>query len=220
MSQNKEEKGVVYVLTNPRMPGLVKIGMTNRSNIKKRMKELYGTGVPVPFKCEYACLTDANRCKELEHALHIAFHPYRINSSREFFEIEPYQAISILKYQNQGGEDLTEEFIKDINSGLTPSDKTAIENEQKKQSKRPPLNYKKMQIPVGGVLVYDKDHSITCTVASDRKVLFEGELTSLSTITQKLQNKKYTPQPTPYWSYEGKPLSDIYDETYPMSEEE
>ena len=43
------EYGIVYLLTNPVMPGLVKIGMTTQEDIDKRMKELYTTGVPVPF---------------------------------------------------------------------------------------------------------------------------------------------------------------------------
>ena len=47
--------GYVYILSNPVMPGLVKIGMTERENLDARLKELYSTGVPVPFVCEYAC---------------------------------------------------------------------------------------------------------------------------------------------------------------------
>ena len=38
--------GIVYVLTNPAMPDLVKIGMTNRDTIDARMKELFNTSVP------------------------------------------------------------------------------------------------------------------------------------------------------------------------------
>ena len=45
------EYGIVYLLTNPVMPGLVKIGMTTQEGIDKRMKELYTTGVPIPFEC-------------------------------------------------------------------------------------------------------------------------------------------------------------------------
>ena len=78
--------GIVYVLTNPVMPGLVKIGMTTRDNLDTRMKELYGTGVPVPFKCEYACKVKSSDCAKIEKALHVAFAPDRINANREFLQ--------------------------------------------------------------------------------------------------------------------------------------
>ena len=45
--------GTVYVLTNPAMPDLVKIGKTTR-DISLRLSDLYTTGVPLPFECEYA----------------------------------------------------------------------------------------------------------------------------------------------------------------------
>ena len=48
------EYGIVYLLTNPVMPGLVKIGMTTQKEIEQRMKELYTTGVPLPFECQFA----------------------------------------------------------------------------------------------------------------------------------------------------------------------
>ena len=54
--------GIVYVLSNRVMPGLVKIGMTTRCEIDSRLKELYTTGVPVPFDVEYACEVDACDC--------------------------------------------------------------------------------------------------------------------------------------------------------------
>jgi len=49
------EYGIVYLLTNPVMPGVVKIGMTTREDMDARMRELYSTGVPVPFECRFAC---------------------------------------------------------------------------------------------------------------------------------------------------------------------
>lgn len=45
---------IVYVLTNPAMPGIVKIGKTNREDPQVRMSELYTTGVPLPFECAIA----------------------------------------------------------------------------------------------------------------------------------------------------------------------
>ena len=88
--------GIVYVLTNPVMPGIVKIGMTERSDIDKRLRELYTTGVPVPFECAYACMVNAKDCAKIEKALHKAFEPDRVNANREFFRIKPEQAIAIL----------------------------------------------------------------------------------------------------------------------------
>ena len=67
------EYGIVYLLTNPVMPGLVKIGMTTQEDIDKRMKELYTTGVPVPFECKSACKVKKSDCLKIEKALHKAF---------------------------------------------------------------------------------------------------------------------------------------------------
>jgi hypothetical protein len=40
-------EGIVYVLTNPAIPGMVKIGKTCRG-MAARLNELYSTGVPSP----------------------------------------------------------------------------------------------------------------------------------------------------------------------------
>ena len=54
---------IVYVLTNPAMPGIVKIGMTDRPDVQRRMGELYSTGVPLPFDCVIAReIEDLGRC--------------------------------------------------------------------------------------------------------------------------------------------------------------
>ena len=42
--------GIVYVLTNESMPGLVKIGMTDDTDPSARMGQLFSTGVPLPFE--------------------------------------------------------------------------------------------------------------------------------------------------------------------------
>ena len=76
------EKGIVYVLTNDYMPGLVKIGYTAQS-IKERLKELDKTGTPWPFRCHFAIETE--RYKEIEKLAHEAFAGYRVRENREFF---------------------------------------------------------------------------------------------------------------------------------------
>lgn len=59
-------KGYVYVLSNPCMPGIVKIGKTTRS-VEDRANELYQTGVPEPFKVEE--FFHSPDCHELEASL-------------------------------------------------------------------------------------------------------------------------------------------------------
>ena len=43
MTPTPQNYGIVYVITNPAMPDIVKIGMTNRDTIDARLKELFNT---------------------------------------------------------------------------------------------------------------------------------------------------------------------------------
>ena len=69
-------EGIVYVLTNPAMPKLVKIGKTGRG-VETRLNDLYTTGVPLPFECAYAARVED--MDKVEKAFHNAFGPYRVN---------------------------------------------------------------------------------------------------------------------------------------------
>ena len=42
--------GTVYVLTNPAMPNMIKIGKTTR-DVELRLADLYSKEVPLPFEC-------------------------------------------------------------------------------------------------------------------------------------------------------------------------
>ena len=74
---------IIYILTNPVMPDLLKIGRT--TNLEKRIKQLSSdTGVPVPFECYFAC--EVGNGIEVEKRLHFGFGDHRINPKREFFK--------------------------------------------------------------------------------------------------------------------------------------
>lgn len=79
--------GFIYVLSNPSMPGIVKIGRSTR-HPELRALELYNTssGVPTPFVLEFAIY-----CKEdheaTEEDCHEELSYCRVNGSREFFRI-------------------------------------------------------------------------------------------------------------------------------------
>lgn len=200
------DKQIVYVLTNPAMPNLVKIGKTTRNDVMTRMNELYSSGVPFPYECEYA--VEVDDCTAVEKALHTAFQPNRVNPRREFFEIDPEQAIVILKLL--GGRDVTPMVNEDLNTNVTDVERESA----KKAKRRPNINFEEMGIPVGSVLVFTGDEDAEVTVLSDRKVDFRGEPVSLSKATRILLGLDYNVQPTKYWTYNGKNLRDIYAETY------
>lgn len=92
------------------------------------------------------------------------------------------------------------------------------QTENDKQSRRPRLNFSEMGIRNGAELVCRHDgKEYKAIVVSDRKVLFDGEETSLSAATKKIKNIDYNLPPTKYWFYNGKWLNDIYCETYDES---
>ena len=198
-------EGVVYVLTNPAMPDLVKIGKTGRG-VETRLNDLYTTGVPLPFECSYAAqVADMDK---VEQAFHRAFGPYRINPRREFFQIEPEQAIGLLELL--AVIDMTPQVQEEAASVDAGANAAA---EKFKRSRRPSLNYLDMGIPVGSTLVFE-DGKTTCTVADGRRVTHEGETLAISTLTQKLLNVDRPLRGPMYWSFNERRLADLYEETY------
>jgi hypothetical protein len=191
------------------MPGLVKIGQTSKE-IDDRLRELYKTGVPLPFDCLYACEVDD--CELVESSLHKAFYPNRINPQREFFEIDPEQAIAILKLFQK--KDVTPAINDEINNSVSSVEKEASKTYKKK---RPPLIFTEMGIPLGATLFFSYDDVTAETiVVSDRKVKSQGDENekSLTQLTRELLNLDYNVHPTSYWNYEGKSLQKYYNETY------
>ncbi len=115
--QTAQRFGTVYVLTNPAIPGLVKIGRTDGA-VALRVDQLYTSGVPFPFRVEFACRV-ANTA-EVERALHQAFAFRRVNARREFFEIAPENAIAILRLLHV--EEITEVVEAQAGQGVEPDE--------------------------------------------------------------------------------------------------
>ena len=193
---------IIYVLTNPAMPGLVKIGKTTRDNPQVRMNELNTTGVPQSFRCDVAVEVEDEKADELEKALHKAFAPYRKNTSREFFEIEPYQVKAILRTWSD----------KDV-TPTTQQDDRRVAIQGDNRTRRPNLNFTEMKIPIGSKLT-STIREEEATVISSRKVLFRGEEMFLTEATEKVRTERGRNNPTPHWRFNGRLLQDIYDETY------
>ena len=94
-NEHNSTAGFVYILSNPSMPNIVKIGSTER-NVRERVSELSSTtGVPTPFHIEYSLLIE--NPKELEFYLHEEFAEHRVNGNREFFSLSPEAAVRRLR---------------------------------------------------------------------------------------------------------------------------
>ena len=51
------------------------------------------------------------------------------------------------------------------------------------------------------------------TVVSERKVEYKNEITSLSAVVQLIRGTNYPAQGPMYFTYNGRPVVDIYNET-------
>ena len=204
-------EGIIYILTNPAMPGIVKIGKTTQEDVKLRMSQLYSTGVPLPFECAYAA--KVNSIDDVEKAFHNAFSPNRLNPKREFFEIDSTQAIAIIKLlEIQNVTPLVEQETNVI-------DQAEIEAGRVYSQKRPKMNFDEMGIPTGSELIFNNNGEVAIVI-SNKMVRFREEETSLTNATRLAlgEGYAYNVAPGPYWSYNGRRLRDIYNDTYQRNE--
>ena len=191
----------VYILTNPTIPDLVKIGRTK--NLEERLKSLSShSGVPVPFQCFYCCeVTDGS---EVEKRLHFGLGDHRVNPKREFFRINPERVKVLLEGWS----------IRDV----TPtSDLVDSQEEQdslnREISRRPVFTFQMVDIPIGSELTFLKDESKVSIVSGDREIEFEGQKYSLTQVTMELLNKEFgknwkSVRGPDYWIFENETLTE------------
>ena len=225
----------LYVLSNPTMQGIVKIGRTN--DVHQRMANLSAaTGVPVPFVLELAIEIDD--AAKLERALHRLLDGSRVNPRREFFQVDPEDLWVVLA---DCGTNATDSFggpqappplspapvrptpgAPDGSAAdFVPITQTDIEAGKRWQRKTPTLNFKDLGIPIGSDLefTYPRDDGTyeTAKVVGERLVEFRDEQMYLTRATKIALGREHLPNdiaPRPYWRFEGKTLQEITDELY------
>jgi len=76
----------VYVLSNPLQPGIFKIGYTKLPPEERAKQVSNATGVVLPYEVAwaFACFN----AEQLEGTIHHALNKYRVNSQREFFQLD------------------------------------------------------------------------------------------------------------------------------------
>ncbi|MFC8789684.1 GIY-YIG nuclease family protein [Streptomyces cinereoruber] len=88
-------RGVIYILANPVIPGVVKIGRTAR-RVTERVREISRpTGVPVDYEVIYDQLVNDAHAAEKE--IHALLRPSRINEQKEFFQISIRESIRVVQ---------------------------------------------------------------------------------------------------------------------------
>ncbi|MFN3869134.1 MAG: GIY-YIG nuclease family protein [Hyphomicrobiaceae bacterium] len=211
-SGGEVELAIVYLLTSPVMPGLVKIGCTERA-IEDRMRELAASSaVPLPFEC-FLAVDVGSEAAEVERALHEAFADKRLNPRREFFELSPDRPAAVLRL-----------FVKraPLARDVTPSEDVVSSREEqnaldRERERRGSFRFSQVGILPGSLLTSVFDPKFICTVLDDRAVDFRGQRTNLSSAALQIahetgRNWKSVRGPQ-FWTYEGRSLVELRDET-------
>ena len=83
------------------------------------------------------------------------------------------------------------------------------------------MNFTELDIPLHSVLLF-KDASTQVTVCGPKTVRFHGEECSLTAATRKVLGypDNYPLQPSPYWTFHGKTIKEIYENCYAEVDEE
>ena len=194
-------KGYIYIFTKPALNGMVKIGFA--SDVERRRKELSTTALPYDYEVYATYETNGNLEDKKLHKLIDNLNPdLRVSKSREFFIMTPEEAHELL------------EAIALI-SGTKDKLKRMVQpgNASQQAIRRPPINFAKCGIPIGAVLVSTDDPTQSVTVVAERKVEYNNEITSLSAVAQQIKGTKYPAQGPMYFTYNGKLVADIYNET-------
>ena len=195
---------IVYILTNQSMPDTIKIGITD--NLDRRVRELDNTSTPLPFESYYA--VEVENASLIERKIHEVLDDKRVRQNREFFNVSPEQAKSILEIAEAlGGKNVTpkDDIVE------TSQDKQALDNARKRSGNYDYFGV--LGIPAGTILTFSKDNTITCEVADDKKVKFRDKITSLSNaadiIMKEMGYDWASVQGPVWWSYNGKTMSEL-----------
>lgn len=200
---NNTEYGYIYVLTNKYMPNLVKIGKTSKADVNERLKSLYygNSALPCNFDCEYSYRVPLDKLDTIEKKLHTYFATQRVNESREFFEVSAEEVAKLFWAYDEIFAEATTEIQQKIDF---------VTSQDTKRVRRENMDFFKLGLCLGDTLVYARDNSKVCTIASSKTVIFHGDELSLSAVSKQLVGRGV--QPALYWlTINGQKLIDLYE---------
>lgn len=96
----KDNIEYVYILVNPGEPGIIKIGMTERT-VEGRVKSINATSTVTEWVAKFAIPVSQGNAFKIEQQMHNIYAHLRIDSDqgneREFFKLDPFVAFDKLK---------------------------------------------------------------------------------------------------------------------------
>ncbi|MCR5834562.1 MAG: GIY-YIG nuclease family protein [Selenomonadaceae bacterium] len=195
-------KGFIYIMTNPALKDMVKIGYS--IDVEARRKQLSTTALPYEYEVYATYETSGNLEDKKLHKMIDNLNPdLRVSSNREFFIMTPREAYDLLEaIAIISG---TQDKLK-----LSNNDFTVASSEN--HIKRPPINFEKCGIPIGAELIFTEDPNVKVTVITEKKVQWNDEITSLSAVAATIKGAKSIAG-TAYFTYNGRLVKDIANET-------
>lgn len=192
--------GYIYIMTNPCLQNMVKIGFA--TDVEQRRKQLSTTALPYDYEV-YATYETSGKLEDKKlHKLIDNLNPeLRVTKSREFFIMSPEEAYELLEAiaTISGSQDKLKRKIN-------------VTQQDNQKTKKPAINFAKCGIPIGAELIFIEDPTIKVIVESERKVIYNNEITSLSAVAGKIKGVKAIAGPS-YFTYNGKLITKIAEET-------
>lgn len=199
-------KGVIYILTNPSFPNYVKIGYA--SNLKERLKQLNRSEtIPFAFRAYAIYEVDSTLTDKVLHDLIDQLNPDLRSveifdgkeRKKEFYAMSPEEAYTLLECIAKISG--TEKRLKKVKPEGQEIKDEETAKEIEKVAKRGRFRFSQCHIPVGALLYYVRDESITVEVVDDIHILYESMTTSMSSVVQKLLGGHSQVQGTAYFKY-------------------
>ena len=176
-------KGFIYIMTNPCLKNMVKIGYA--TDVEVRRKPLSTTALPYEYEVYATYETSGNLEDKKLHKLIDNLNPdLRVSKNGEFFMMSPDEAYELLETIA-----LISGTQEKLSLAVDDSDADAV-LPSARHPRRSPINFEKCHIPIGAELVYIEDSSVVVTVESERKVIYNNEITSLSAIVGQIKGVK------------------------------
>lgn len=203
-------------MTNQCLHDMVKIGYA--SDVEARRKQLSTTALPFEYEV-YATYETSGQLEDKKlHELIDTLNPkLRLAKNREFFAMSAEKAYRLLEAIAiiSGSADKLKRVVPMHGEDAVSSTKKQSHCQGSSgRRQRPAINFQKCGIPVGAELVFIDDDSVRVIVVDTEKnkVEYNGEITSLSPLAEKLRNVSAI-QGASVFTYNGKKITDIAEET-------